>query len=178
MKAWGIGAGAAAIGALLTGCTTTQQNERYMAGHFRAQAELHDASGKVVGTAVAEQVEGSIRVLVDVNGVSPGPHGVHVHTTGVCTAPDFTSAGGHWNPGATKHGKENPMGPHAGDLPNMKVDEKGHGHLSFTLAGGGFDQLMDQDGAALVVHAGEDDYKSDPAGNSGGRIACGVFQAV
>lgn len=70
------------------------------------------------------------------------------------------------------------MGPHAGDLPNMKVDEKGQGHLRFTLAGGSFEQLMDQDGAALVVHAGEDDYKSDPAGNSGGRIACGVFQTV
>lgn len=178
MNAWGIGASAAVIGLLLGGCATKARNERYMAGQYRAQAELHDATGKIVGTAVAEQVEGSIRVLVDVNGISPGPHGVHVHTIGTCTPPEFTSAGGHWNPTQHKHGKDNPMGPHAGDLPNMKVDEKGHGHISFTLTGGTFEQLMDQDGAALVVHAGEDDYKSDPAGNSGGRIACGVFQTV
>lgn len=178
MKAWAIAAGAAGVALTLGGCATKAQNDRYMAGRFRAQAELHDAAGKIVGTAVAEQVEGSIRVLVDANGLTPGAHGVHVHTIGVCTPPDFASAGGHWNPGATKHGKENPMGPHAGDMPNMKVDEKGHGHSTFTLAGGSFDQLMDQDGAALVIHAGEDDYKTDPAGNSGGRIACGVFQTA
>lgn len=177
MKAWQFGAAAVALVAL-GGCATKARNERYMAGNFRAQAELHDAAGKSVGTAVAEEIEGTIRVIVDVRGIAPGAHGVHVHTIGACTPPDFASAGGHWNPTAHQHGKENPMGPHAGDLPNVKVGEKGNGHVTFTLPGGTFSQLMDQDGAALVVHAGEDDYKTDPSGNSGGRIACGVFQAV
>ncbi|PVX29661.1 superoxide dismutase family protein [Sphingomonas pokkalii] len=162
----------------LSGCVTKAQNARYMAGHYRAQAELHDAAGKTIGTAVAEEIDGSIRVLVDVRGLTPGSHGVHVHTIGKCTAPDFASAGGHWNPTGKQHGKDNPMGPHGGDLPNLKVDEKGDGHGRFMLEGGSFAALMDADGAALVVHAGEDDYKTDPAGNSGGRIACGVFQTV
>ncbi|KTF67952.1 superoxide dismutase family protein [Sphingomonas sp. HT-1] len=162
----------------LTGCVTKAQNERYMAGQHRAQAELRDAGGKIVGTAVAEEIDGSIRVLVDVRGVAPGPHGVHVHTVGKCTAPDFTSAGGHWNATAKQHGKENPMGPHSGDMPNLKVDEKGSGNGRFMLEGGTFAGLLDEDGASLVVHAGEDDYKTDPSGNSGGRIACGVFQAM
>ncbi|MHA6718063.1 superoxide dismutase family protein [Sphingomonas sp. RS6] len=178
MKARQAGALLAVAALTLGGCATRAQNDRYMANPHRAQAELRDAAGKAVGTAVAEEIDGSIRVIVDVRGLSEGDHGVHVHTVGKCVAPDFTSAGGHWNPTAQQHGKDNPMGPHAGDLPNMHVDEQGAGHLTFKLSGGTFATLMDADGAALVVHAGEDDYKTDPSGNSGGRIACGVFQAA
>ncbi|RYD98975.1 MAG: superoxide dismutase family protein [Sphingomonadales bacterium] len=169
----------AAMGALvLAGCTSPEKNARYMAGHFRAQADLFMADGTRVGTGIAEEVDGDIRVIVDVKGVPEGVHGVHIHTTGKCEAPDFASAGGHWNPSAHQHGKENPMGPHMGDLPNLHTDKDGRDQLVLKLKGATFAGLMDEDGAALVVHAGPDDYKTDPSGNSGGRIACGVFQSM
>ena len=171
-------AAAAAAVSVLGGCATREQNARYMAGHFRAQADLRNAAGEKVGTAVAEEVEGAIRVMVEAHGLPKGPHGTHVHAVGKCDAPDFVSAGPHWNPTAHQHGKENPMGPHACDMPNLSVGENGGDRTIFTLTGGTFAELMDQDGASLVIHDGEDDYKTDPSGNSGGRIACGVFQSV
>ena len=169
---------AVAAAAVLGGCATPQQNARYMAGHFKAQADLRNAAGEKVGTAIAEEVDGAIRVIVEAHGLPKGPHGTHVHAVGKCEAPDFASAGGHWNPTAHQHGKENAMGPHAGDMPNLQVGDDGADRTIFTLAGGTFAGLMDEDGAALVIHAGEDDYKTDPSGNSGGRIACGVFQSM
>lgn len=162
----------------VAGCTAPEKEARYMAGHFRAEAQLKTVDGASVGTAVAEEVDGAIRVTVEAHGLPKGERGTHVHTTGKCEAPDFASAGGHWNPGTTKHGKENPLGPHAGDLPNLKIGDDGRGRTIFTLPGGTYAGLLDEDGAALVVHAGPDDYKTDPSGNSGGRVACGVFQAM
>jgi superoxide dismutase, Cu-Zn family len=164
--------------AVLAGCAAPEKEARYMAGHFRAQADLMTPAGEKVGTAIAEEVDGAIRVMVEAKGLPAGPHGTHVHTTGKCEGPDFASAGGHWNPGAHQHGKENPMGPHEGDMPNLRIGDDGRDRTIFTLPGGTFAGLMDADGAALVIHAGEDDYKTDPSGNSGGRIACGVFQSV
>lgn len=169
---------ALAASAVLGGCATPEQNARYMAGKFRAQADLRNAAGEQVGTALAEEVDGAIRVMVEARGLPAGPHGTHVHTTGKCEAPEFTSAGPHWNPTTHQHGKENPQGPHAGDMPNLNVGADGSDRTIFTLPAGTFAQLMDEDGAALVIHAGPDDYKTDPSGNSGGRIACGVFQSV
>lgn len=169
---------AAIAGLALSGCATPGKNERYMAGHAKAQAELKTADGTRVGTAIAEEVDGAIRVMVEVAGISPGVHGTHVHAVGKCEGPDFASAGGHWNPSEHQHGKENPMGPHAGDMPNLSVGADGRDRTIFTLPAGTFAGLLDADGASLVVHAGPDDYKTDPSGNSGGRIACGVFQAM
>lgn len=177
MRVWTIGAAAIAVMGV-SACATPQQNARYMAGHFRAQANLHTADGKDAGTAIAEEVDGGIRVIVDVKGLPQGVHGTHVHAVGKCEGPAFASAGGHWNPTAHQHGKDNPAGPHAGDLPNLSVGADGKDRTIFTLPGGTFAGLMDEDGAALVVHADADDYKTDPSGNSGGRIACGVFQSV
>ncbi|RYY24420.1 MAG: superoxide dismutase family protein [Sphingomonadales bacterium] len=171
-------AGVTLAGLALAGCTATEKNARYMAGKFRAQADLQMADGTLVGTGIAEEVEGDIRVIVSVKGVAEGVHGVHIHTTGKCEAPGFTTAGGHWNPTAHQHGKENPAGPHMGDLPNLHTDKDGRDEVTLILKGATFAGLMDEDGAALVVHAGPDDYKTDPSGNSGGRIACGVFQAM
>lgn len=169
----------AAIGlAALTGCVTPEQNARYMAGHFRAQADLRTPDGIEVGKAAVEEVDGAVRVILDVKGLPPGEHGAHVHMTGKCDAPDFASAGGHWNPAGHQHGMKNPAGPHAGDLPNLDVGADGRGHLVFTLPGGTYEGLMDEDGAAMVVHAKADDLMTDPSGNSGGRIACGVFAAM
>jgi Cu-Zn family superoxide dismutase len=150
---------------------------RSMAGHFTAKAMLRTPAGADAGWAVAKESDGKLKVTVHVAGLSAGKHGVHVHTTGKCDAPDFASAGGHWNPTAHQHGMNNPAGPHVGDLPNVLVGANGIGEIQFVLPGT-YEGLLDQDGAALVVHAGEDDLKTDPSGNSGGRIACGVFEAV
>ena len=109
--------------------------------------------------------------------VPPGAHGAHVHTVGRCDPLGFESAGGHWNPTGAKHGANNPAGPHLGDLPNMTVGADGRGTVSFTVPGATMDGLLDADGATMMVHANADDLVTDPSGNSGGRIACGVFQA-
>ncbi|MDR6852824.1 Cu-Zn family superoxide dismutase [Sphingomonas sp. BE123] len=143
----------------------------------RATAQLKRADGSAAGSAVATVTNGGLSVNVSVTGISPGPHGVHVHMTGKCDAPGFTTAGGHWNPGATQHGLENPQGAHAGDMPNLIVQPDGTGTLTYKLGSGTMDGLLDADGAAFVVHAGPDDQKTDPSGNSGDRIACGVFAA-
>ncbi|OYW86138.1 MAG: hypothetical protein B7Z20_07875 [Sphingobium sp. 32-64-5] len=140
---------------------------------------LKDASGKEVGTAQFVQQDGGVSVDVAAAGLTPGLHGTHVHMTGKCDGPDFKTAGGHWNPTEHQHGLENPQGSHKGDLPNMDVAADGTGAVRFVIPGavltGGANALLDSDGAALVVHAGPDDMKTDPAGNSGDRVACGVI---
>lgn len=151
-------------------------------GGASARAQLLDADGNVVGDAILEEAGGSVTVTVSVNGLSPGEHGVHVHTTGRCEVSAdgaFVSAGGHFNPDGRSHGLENPAGPHAGDLPNMTVGDDGRGTLTvttdrFTLAAGDR-SVFDADGAAIVVHASADDMRSDPAGDAGARVACGVL---
>jgi superoxide dismutase, Cu-Zn family len=147
-----------------------------------ATATLVSASGTPMGTATLSPVAGGVRILLAGEGLPPGPHGVHVHTTGQCNPPDFASAGPHWNPADRQHGTNNPAGPHSGDLPNVTVGADGRGTLDFVMPGvtltGGSAPLLDPDGAALVVHATADDYRTDPSGNSGGRIACGVITAA
>jgi Cu-Zn family superoxide dismutase len=143
-----------------------------------ATATLKDSFGNVLGTAQLTQAVGGVHLVVDVNGVAPGKHGIHFHETGTCTPPSFTSAGGHFNPDSKHHGLENTAGPHAGDLPNLEVGGDGVGHLDVTTdrisLNGATGNLFDADGTALVLHAGPDDQKSDPSGNSGARIACGA----
>ncbi|SEN18532.1 superoxide dismutase, Cu-Zn family [Sphingomonas gellani] len=141
-----------------------------------ATAMLMTAAGTPAGKATVTEVAGGLRYTLDVQGLPPGTHGAHVHTTGRCDAPDFTTAGGHWNPTSMKHGSMNPAGPHQGDLPNLTVGNDGRGTLAATVPGQTMAGLLDADGAALVIHAGPDDLMTDPAGNSGERIACGVIQ--
>lgn len=142
-----------------------------------ATATLTRADGSAAGSAVATATADGLAVTVSVTGITPGEHGVHVHMTGKCDAPGFTTAGGHWNPASTQHGLNNPQGAHAGDMPNLTVADDGSGTLTFTLRSGTMAQLLDADGSAFVVHAGKDDQKTDPSGDSGDRIACGVFAA-
>lgn len=143
-----------------------------------ARAELKDAAGAGVGTATFEAAPQGVKVTVSVHGLKPGPHGFHVHAAGACAAPDFKTAGGHFNPGGKKHGLENPEGHHGGDLPNLVVAADGTGHATAMLQGvtlgAGKDSLFHPGGTAVVIHADADDGKTDPAGNSGARIACGV----
>jgi Cu-Zn family superoxide dismutase len=147
------------------------------AGGRHARAVLHDAAGGEVGSATVEEARGKTWLIVEVHGLSPGKHGMHIHTVGKCEAPGFTTAGGHWNPAGKQHGGNNPMGAHMGDLPNLEVGADGTGKIGLDLPQGSEAGLLDADGAALVVHAGEDDLMTDPSGNSGARIACGVFVA-
>lgn len=146
-----------------------------VAGGARATAALRTAAGADAGRATVTDVAGGIRVTLDGRALPPGTHGAHLHTTGRCDAPDFASAGPHWNPAARQHGAMNPQGPHAGDLPNLVVGPDGRGTLGAVLPGSTVAALLDADGAAMVVHAGADDLVTDPSGNSGGRIVCGVF---
>jgi Cu-Zn family superoxide dismutase len=142
-------------------------------------ADIRDSSGMTMARATASEVGDSVRVRVEAMGMRPGAYGAHVHATGRCDRPDFTSAGPHWNPTGQQHGKNNPQGMHKGDLPNLTVGTDGRGSFEITIAGasigGGPNQLLDADGAAVVIHAAADDYRTDPSGNSGGRIACGVL---
>jgi len=116
-------------------------------------------------------------IRLDLTGISPGEHAFHVHAIGKCDPPDFKSAGAHFNPDETKHGLMNPEGPHAGDMPNLHVPESGKLSIEVLNPLVTLRQdraLLDEDGSALVIHAGADDYTTDPAGNAGDRIACGV----
>jgi Cu-Zn family superoxide dismutase len=145
-----------------------------------AVARLVDAAGKAVGHAVLTRQRGGIRILLDVTGLPPGVKAVHIHEAGRCEAPSFESAGAHFNPTKAEHGLANPRGPHAGDLPNLTVDAEGRGHLEVTakrvsLAPKAAESLLDADGSALVVHERADDDRTDPAGDSGSRLACGVI---
>lgn len=116
---------------------------------------------------------------VSLAGLPQGQHGLHLHEVGRCDAPDFASAGAHLNPGSREHGRANPAGSHLGDLPNLEVGVDGRGELTVVLPGGRgelLDALFDRDGTAVVVHTERDDERTDPAGNTGAPIACGVLR--
>lgn len=132
---------------------------------------LVNAAGTTTGSAQAIAQPGGAYLRISVQGLSPGEHGMHLHAVGRCDAPGFQTAGAHWNPDARQHGHLNPQGPHLGDLPNLTVSANGHGAINFRIAG----LIDDADGTALVVHAAPDDFKTDPSGNSGDRIACAVL---
>ena len=142
-----------------------------------AGVNLKDSSGRIVGSAVLLQQDDGVRILLDVKSLPPGIKGVHIHAGARCEPPSFESAGPHFNPTKAEHGSENPKGPHAGDLPNITVDETGQGHLEVTNARVNLKEgpasLFDGNGTTLIVHEGPDDLHTDPAGNSGTRIACG-----
>ena len=142
-----------------------------------AHADLHNEQGKKVGTATLEETPHGVLISLDFDGVPPGTHAFHIHEVGKCEPP-FKSAGGHFNPTDKKHGVLSAAGMHAGDLPNITVPESGKLKVDVfatgVTLGGGANGLFDADGSSLVLHAGPDDYKTDPAGEAGARVACGV----
>jgi Cu-Zn family superoxide dismutase len=146
-----------------------------------AGAAIADAAGRTVARAIVRRTSGRLAVHVEAAGLAPGTYGVHLHAVGRCDPPSFASAGPHWNPADRQHGRDNPAGPHMGDLPNLVVGADGHGVIDMILnapLAEGANPLLDADGAAVVVHAQADDYRTDPSGNSGARIACGVLTAL
>jgi Cu-Zn family superoxide dismutase len=143
----------------------------------KANAVLKDKDGKDVGKVELTETPGGVLLRLTLDGVLPGEHAFHVHAVGKCEAPDFKSAGPHFNPDETKHGLLNPEGPHSGDMPNLHVPDGGKltvEVLNEMVTLDGEQALLDADGSAIVVHASADDYTTDPAGNAGDRIACGV----
>jgi Cu-Zn family superoxide dismutase len=145
-----------------------------------AAAELVTPQGIKVASAGASRSGNGVTVRLDASGLPAGVYGAHIHAIGRCNPPDFSSAGPHWNPTGEQHGRNNPQGAHLGDLPNLMIGADGRGTLEFALPGaslsGGGAALLDEDGAAIVIHERADDYRTDPSGNSGARIACGVFR--
>lgn len=144
-----------------------------------AQADILDTTGQSVGSAVIVPSGDSFVLQVNVRGLTPGEHGMHLHMVGACDLPAFTSAGSHLNPHGKQHGRDNPQGSHLGDLPNITAAADGAATVTVPLDARQpvLEQyLMDADGTAIVIHATADDYHTDPTGNSGGRVACGVLK--
>lgn len=161
--------------AVLAACQTTiaeQPPQRL------GSATLRLADGTAAGTARLYGEGASLNVSVALSGMAPGEHAVHLHAVGSCEGPDFTSAGPHLNPAGQQHGTENPSGAHLGNLPNARIGESGTGMVSATLRlprAQALETLFDADGTAIVVHESADDYRTDPSGAAGSRIACGVL---
>lgn len=143
------------------------------------KVEMKDAQGQSLGTVSLSAAQGMVHLQLDLKGLKPGAHALHVHGTPKCEGPAFTTAGGHFNPAAKKHGLKSPDGPHAGDMDNFTVAADGtakgmvmaHG---ITL-GSEANSVFANGGTALVIHAGPDDMTTDPAGAAGDRIACGII---
>jgi Cu-Zn family superoxide dismutase len=161
--------------AALAGCQTTSGPAAPL-----GSAVLYYADGRPAGTAQLVASGDGVSVAVSLSGLPAGTHAVHLHTTGKCDAPGFTSAGGHLNPAMHEHGKDNPKGMHLGDLPNAEASANGGASISARLMGTKdaiLSAIYDTDGTAIMVHEKADDYRTDPTGNAGSRLACGVFEA-
>ncbi len=144
-----------------------------------ARAVLKGTDGQTVGTVMFAPVDQGVKVTAEITGLAKGTHAFHIHGTGVCEAPSFKSAGGHYNPGNKKHGFLSGMGPHAGDMPNITVSETtAYEWITdlVSLDATADNTLFPESGAAIVIHENPDDYITDPAGKGGSRIACGVIE--
>lgn len=173
-----------ALAALIAAPAFAQSDMQPAAGETAematATATMMGADGAEHGTVTLEQTPNGVLLTAELTGVPAGVHGFHVHETGACEPP-FQSAGGHFNPTDANHGFLDEGGPHAGDMPNIHVPEPGDLMIEvlnpmISLNEGDEGYLMDEDGSAILIHAGGDDYRTDPAGDSGDRIACGVIE--
>ena len=147
-----------------------------------AAAEMIDTDGAVIGKATFEQTPHGVLMNVEVTGLPPGAHGIHLHAVGACT-PDFTAATGHINPNGVPHGLRHPEGPDNGDLPNLFVHADGSARAEFftvlvSVSGGRMPALLDEDGSAVIIHENPDDHLTQPIGGAGGRISCGIVKAM
>ena len=169
-----------ALTACAVGTGSQPQTPSVEGGREGRALTLVDQSGREVARAQVGERDSGVRVDVTAAGLAPGSYGMHVHAVGRCDAPDFTSAGPHWNPTGRQHGRDNPAGAHQGDLPNLMVGTDRRGSVGFDIPQasltGGPAPIVDADGATLMIHAAADDYRTDRSGNSGARIACGIIR--
>jgi len=168
------------LGALLCTACAGGGTPSSSPGSGIAMATLKDAAGATVGSVSLSETNAGVLLSGSLSGIGSGTHGVHVHAVGRCEPPDFATAGGHFNPEQRQHGFRNPAGAHAGDLTNISLPAGGALTFDLLLPRAtlrGKTALLDGDGSAIVVHASADDYITDPSGNSGSRIACGVIVA-
>lgn len=144
----------------------------------KASASIINSQGKKIGQADFKETRKGVKVSLKVSSLTPGVHAMHIHEAGICQPPDFKTAGPHFNPHGKKHGKQNPEGSHTGDLPNLVADENGKAKAKLTVPGVSLskgDTVLTPGKASIVIHAAADDNLTDPSGNSGDRIACGVI---
>jgi Cu-Zn family superoxide dismutase len=164
---------------ILASCSTMQSTKTAEVSEV-VTADLARADGSWAGVATISKRRDGVFLSLSAEAPAAGTYGMHLHAVGKCQGPDFTSAGPHWNPDMKQHGRENPMGAHDGDLPNVDAAGDRKITLEFKLSDimlSGPTGLLDANGGALVIHEKADDYKTDPSGNSGKRIICGVFKS-
>ena len=164
---------------VLASCSTLQSSKSAEVSEV-VTADLARADGSWAGVATISRRSDGIFLSLSAEAPAAGIYGMHLHSVGKCQGPDFTSAGPHWNPAMKQHGRDNPMGAHEGDLPNVDAGADRKITLEYKLPEfmlSGATGLLDADGGALVIHEKADDYRTDPSGNSGKRIICGVFKS-
>jgi Cu-Zn family superoxide dismutase len=171
-----------AVCGLAAGVTVMGPTQVRAQGPKEVKIPIVGSKGEDDGFATFKTVKKGVKVSIHLQNLAFGPHGVHIHQNAVCDAPDFKGAGGHFNPDGKKHGYMNPMGHHNGDMPtNVLVGENHTGEATFTLTSISLDpsapnSLMLNGGTSIVVHEHADDENTDPSGNSGNRVACGVIK--
>lgn len=159
----------------LSGCNISNKQPVTANQTEGAMATVKDKNGQDVGIVKFLEIGDNVKVTINLKNLSPGKKAIHIHEVGKCEPPSFESSGGHFNPHKTKHGFLNEHGSHAGDLPNIVVQQDGTALAQFKTNRFNIQSLLDKDGSSVVIHESADDYFTDPAGDSGARIACGVI---